>query len=810
MWQDLRYAIRTLIKNTGFTLAAIGTLALGIGANAAIFSLVYGVLLRPLPYRDGARLVVLHQEAARADLHDIPFSAKEIFDYRDLSHTLDAVVEHHTMNFLLLGPDSAERVNTAVVSANFFDVLGVKPMLGRTFVAADENHGADAVLILSYEYWKGRYGGDPNIVGRVFQMNNRPHTVIGVLPPIPQYPVSNDVYMPTSQCPFRSSPAFIANRTSRMMTAFGRVKPGVTLAAARADLSTLASQIAQANPDAYPAKAGYGIAVAPLQEDLTRRARTTFLILLSAAGLVLLIACANVANLMLARLLKIERELAVRIALGATRWRLVREHLTESLLLSLTGGALGLALAPAALAMLAKFAERFTTRSTEVKLDAPALWFTLAVSLLTGIAFGLAPALSAGRNLTARMQQGGRNTAGAQRQRARGVLVVAQVAVSFMLLIGAGLMIRSFVRLQSVEPGFRTDRLLTVRISPNFTRHTGATIHQMHDEIVRRVKSVAGVESVALASNLPFDPDGIAQGPGSVDFQIEGRATSKGEVAPQVDITFVSAGYFDTLRQPVIAGRAFSEHDDPNTPFVAVINQTMAKHRWPNEDPVGRRVSFDKGKTWVKIEGVAGDVKEYGLARKVADEIYLSVDQDMQGNGNRVVVRTAADPMSVAAAVREVLHQIDPQLAVDRVNTVERLRTDSIASPRVTAILLGLFAALAMIISGCGIAASLALSVRQRTNELGVRMALGASRESIVWMVVRQGLTLAAAGAVIGTAGALALTRLLEAVLYSTSPTDAATFIAVSALFLAIALIACFIPARQVTAIDPVIALRQE
>lgn len=810
MWQDLRYAFRTLIKNPGFALASMGTLALGIGANAAIFSLVYGVLLRPLPYANGPRLIVLHQEASRAGLNDIPFSAQEIFDYRDLSHTLDAVVEHHTMSFLLLSPDSAERVNTAVVSSNFFDVLGVKPMLGRTFVATDEAHGADAVLILSYEYWKGRHGGDPNIVGRVFEMNNRPHTVIGVLPPIPQYPVSNDVYMPTSQCPFRSSPAFIANRTSRMMTAFGRLKPGIGIETARADLSGLAGQIAQEHPDAYPANAGYRIAVAPLQQDLTQHARTTFLILLSAAGLVLLIACANVANLMLARLLKIERELAVRLALGATRLRLVRQHLTESLLVSISGGALGLALAPSTLAILVKFAERFTTRAGEVKIDAPVVFFTVAVSLLTGIVFGLAPALTAGRNLSETIRQGGRNTAGAEKQRARGALVIAQVAISFMLLIGAGLMIRSFIRLQNVEPGFRTDRLLSMRTSANFTRYNGASLHDMHLEIERRVKNVAGVESVAIASNLPFDPSGIAQGPGSVDFQLEGRPVSKGEVAPQTDITFVSAGYFGTLRQPIVAGRGFTEHDDRNTPPVAVINQTMAKHRWPNEDPVGRRVGFDNGKTWVKIVGVVGDVKEYGLDRKVADEIYLSTNQDGMGNGNRVVVRTAADPMSVASAVRAELHQIDPQLAIDRVDSVERLRQNSIAPPRVTAILLGLFAGLAVIISACGIAASLALSVQQRTSELGVRMALGASRGSIVWMVVRQGLMLTATGAAIGLAGAIGLTRLLETVLYSTSPTDAATFAAVSALFLAIALIACLIPARQITAIDPVIALRQE
>src|SRR5690242_19683997 len=398
--KDISYALRVLRKNPGFALVAIVTLALGIGANAAIFSLVYGVLLRPLPYASGGRLVVLHQEAPKANLHDVPFAAQEIFDYRDMSKTLDSVVEHHTMNFLLLGKESAERVNTAVVSANFFDVLGVRPVLGRTFVAADENHGADAVLILSYAYWKGRHGGDPNIVGKVFQMNNRPHTVIGVLPPIPQYPVENDVYMPTSQCPYRSSAGFIANRKARMMTAFGRLKPGVSLKQAQADLSTLAGQIEQANPDVYPKSFGYAMAVAPLREDLTRRARTTFLVLLGAAGFVLLIACANVANLLLARLLKLERELAIRTALGANKARLIRQLLTESVILSLAGGALGLLAAPSAVALLTKFAERFTTRSAEVKIDLPVLFFALGVSLSTGILFGLAPALTSRANIS--------------------------------------------------------------------------------------------------------------------------------------------------------------------------------------------------------------------------------------------------------------------------------------------------------------------------------------------------------------------------------------------------------------------------
>ncbi len=810
MLQDIRYALRVLIKNPGFSVIAILTLALGIGANTAIFSVVYGVLLRPLPYQNGGRLVVLHQESRKANRSDVPFSAKEIFDYRDLNHTLDGVVEHHTMNFLLLSADSAERVNTAVVSANSFDVLGVKPLLGRTFVAADEDHGSNAVLILSYEYWKGRYGGDPNIVGKVFQMNNRPHTVIGVLPQIPQYPVENDVYMPTSQCPFRSSARFIENRKARMMTAFGRLKPGVSLEQAQADLSTLAHQIEQANPDVYPAGHGYGMAVAPLQEDLTRRARTTFLVLLSAAGLVLLIACANVANLLLARLLKLERELAIRSALGAGKLRLIRQLMTESVMLSLAGGALGLAIAPSAMAVLVKFAERFTTRGGEVRIDAPVLLFTLLVALLTGVLFGLAPAFSTANHLGDAMKQaGGRSTGSRGRQSLRGALVVAQVAVSFMLLIGAGLMIRSFIRLESQNPGFSPERVLAMRISPNFSKYTQAQqLTTLDDTVLRRVREVSGVQSAASASSFPFNPAGVAQGPGSTFFEIEGRPVSKGEVAPQVDVTAVSPEYFQTLRQPIVAGRDFSEHDDAKAIPVAIVNQTMVRHRWPSEDPVGKRMSFDQGKTWVQIVGIAGDAKEYGLERSVHDEVYAPTLQN--GFAGNLLVRTAADPMSVAAAIRAAVHAVDPQLAIDRMNTIERFEHESMASPRVTAILLGLFAGLAVIISASGIAAVMALSVSQRTNELGIRMALGASRESIVYMVVRQGLTLAITGTVLGFAGAIALTRLLSSLLYNTSPTDAPTFFAVSLLFLTVAAMASFLPARQVTAIDPLTALRQQ
>jgi putative ABC transport system permease protein len=655
-----------------------------------------------------------------------------------------------------------------------------------------------------------RHGGDPEIVGKVFQMNNRPHTVIGVLPAIPQYPSESDVYMPTSQCPTRSSARFIANRQARMMTAFGRLKPGVRLEQAQADLSTIAAQLERAYPDAYPKGYGYAIATAALQDELTRQARTTFLVLLGAAGFVLLIACANVANLLLARLLKLERELAVRAALGASKARLMRQLLTESVLLSIAGGALGLALAPATLKLLVKFAERFTTRAAEVQMDAPVLLFTVLVSLGAGLLFGLAPAFSSGRYASDALKQGGgRTTASRGRQRLRAGLVVAQVAVSFMLLIGAGLMIRSFVKLQQVNPGFSPDRLLTLRITPNFTHYSQrGQLLTLGDSVLRRIRAVGGVESAALAGNFPFSPSGIAGGPGSVTFEIEGRPVSKGELSPLVDTTVVSADYFETIRQPLIAGRTFTAHDDGKALPVGVINQTMARHRWPSQDPVGKRITFDSGATWITIAGVVGDVKEYGLGLPMGDEIYLPLAQN--GFANNLVVRTSADPMGVPPLLRAALREIDPQLAVDSVSTIERFAQDSVATPRATTMLLGLFAALALVISACGIAAVMALSVSQRTHELGIRMALGAPRDSLLRMVVRQGLALALVGTAAGLIGAMMLTRLLSSLLYATSPTDVITFAAVSLILLAVAALACFIPARQVTAIDPLIALRQE
>ncbi len=808
--QDTRYGVRILLRNPGFTFVAVMTLALGIGANTAIFSVIYGVLVRPLPYKDGSQLVIIQQQAPLAHVDNVPFSVKEVLDYREQNQTLDAVVEHHSMSFTLLGNGEPQRVQTGVVSANFFDVLGVSPILGRTFVASDEEHGSDAVLVLSYKYWQQSHGADPNIIGRVFQMNNRPHTVIGVLPPIPQYPVEQDVYMPTSHCPTRSSDQFIANRTSRMMSVFGRLKPGVPVTQARADLATIAANLQKQYPEAYPANQGYGAVANPLQEELTRKARPTLLVLLGTAGLVLLIACANVANLTLARLMRREREMAIRAAMGAGRGRLIRQLLTESTLLSISGGLVGLLLASAGLQLLVTFAARFTTRASEIRIDGFVLMFTLLISVVTGLLFGLMPAFSSDDHLATSLKEGGgRSTSSTKRQRVRNMLIVAQVAVSFMLLIGAGLMLRSLIKLQSVSPGFDPERVLAMRISPNWSKVNSAEkVQQLFDRVLDKVRSQPGVLSAGLASTYPLNQLGITFGPFNRGFQIENRPIPAGELAPQADFRSASPGYFETIRVPLVEGRTFEEKDDARSLAVAVVNQSTVRHRFGDEDPIGKRISFDQGKTWITVVGVVGDAKQYGLERESSDEIYIPLDQG--GFGGNLLVRTTADPMSIASLMRESVYSVDSETAVDRVQTLEHVRDDAVASPRLTAILLAMFAGLALVITGAGIAGVMALSVSQRTHELGVRIALGASPARVLGLVMRQGMSFVLAGLAIGIAGALLMGQVMSSLLFAIQPTDPVTYLAVSLVLMTVAAAACFVPARRVTSIDPMLALRSE
>jgi putative ABC transport system permease protein len=811
--QDIRYGLRVLLRNRGFTLAAIITLALGIGANTAIFSVIYGVLLRPLPYRDGHQLVVVHQQARLAKINDLGFSVKEVNDYRDQNKTLESVVEHHSMSFILFGRAEPERVQTGVVSYNFFDVLGVKPVLGRTFTAEDERPGGDAVLILSHKYWQQSHSADPNIVGKVFRMNNRAHTVIGVLPPIPQYPSESDVYMPTVQCPFRSAQAFIDNRNSRMMTVFGRLKPGVSIEQAQADLSHIASNLESGYPDSYPKNQGYAAQVVGLTQELTQRARPTFLILLATAGLVLLIACANVANLSLARVLQRQHEVAMRTALGASRARLVRQLLTESTLLSLAGGGLGLMMAYWGLPLLVSFAARFTNRTAEIQMDFSVLLFTLLVSVGTGLAFGLFPALSfrqdSKQSLSAALkEEGGRSTSGAK-NRLRSLLVVTQVAISFTLLIAAGLMLRSLIKLQQVNPGFNPEKVLVMRLAPNWSRQT--TPEQFREyfrRVLGRVKEQPGVQLAALSSTYPLNPRGIARGPNQISIQLEGHPLMDGQLAPQVDPRAVTPEYFQTIGAPLIRGRFFIDQDDEKAQQVAIINESAARHRWGSEDPIGKRVTTDNGQTWTTIVGIIGDVKQYGLEREPSDEFYTPVAQTPFSGF--LLVKTLSEPMNMARLIRDTVHQADADTAIDEVRTLEQVRDDSVASPRLTAWLLGLFAVLALLITAAGITGVMALSVTQRTREIGIRMALGATRGGILRMVMRQGMTLVLVGLALGVAGAMVINRLMTALLFATPGADPVTFAAVSFLLLLVAGAACLVPALRATSIDPMLALRSE
>ena len=815
--QDVRFGLRVLRRNPGFTLTALITLALGIGANTAIFSMIYGVLLRPLPYKDGQRLVVLNQQARLNNVNSLGFSVKEFQDYRDQNKTME-LVEHHAMSFILYGRGEPERVQTSVVSANFFDVLGVKPILGRTFVPDDEKPGGDAVLVLSYKYWKQSYGSDPKIVGSVFKMNNRPHTVIGVLPPVPEYPSESDVYMPTANCPFRSSTAVIDNRRARLLSAvFGRLKPGVEVAQAQADVTGVAANIQQANPDVYPSHIGYAAQLNRLDTVLTQEARPTFLILLGTTALVLLIVCANVANLNLARVLQRQSEVAVRTALGASRGRLVTQMLTESLLLSLGGGTLGLLLAWIGLPLLTSFAGRFTTRTAEIQIDSSVLLFTLIVSACTGVAFGVIPAVSSAfdsrKSLSVALKQSGDRSSSGAKNHIRGLLVAAQVAIAFTLLTAAGLMLQSMIKLQHVDPGFNPENVFVMRLQPNWSRFTNnaTATAQFRDYFRRLLENVSqqpGVVDAAVSSTYPLNPAGITRGPNTVTIQLEGRPKDEANAAAQVDPRAVSPAYFRALNIPLVRGRMFTDADDDKAPRVAIVNDAAARGRWGTEDPIGKRLSFDNGTTWITVVGVVGNVKQYGLDKEPAQEIYGPIAQTPFGSF--LVVKTRGAPLQEARLMRDVVHKVDAETAIDQVKTLQQALDDSVASPRETTWLLGLFAIIALLITAAGLTGVMALAVTQRTREIGIRMALGATRVRILTMMMRHALTLILVGLAAGLIGALMLRKVISSLLFATPGADPVTFAAVACLLTLVGAIACLIPSLSATGIDPTLTLRKE
>jgi len=806
--QDTRYGFRVLRKNPGFTLIALLALGLGIGANTALFSVVYGVLLKPLPYENDNQLVVLHQAFQKTGQANVAFSVKELQDYRQQSRSLAEVEEYHQMGFILLDGHEPSQVRTGVVSAHFFDMLGIKAYLGRLFTDADETHNSEPVLVLSYNYWKNHYGGDPKIVGRHFRMNDKEHTVVGVLPPVPQYPRENDVYMPTVACPFRSDPMMINGRDHHMMFAFARLKPGQTLQSGNADLSVIAARLRREYPESYPASRDYASSMTGLRSQLTRDVRPMLLILLGTACLVLLIACANVANLALARMMRREQELAVRAALGASRGRLVRQLLTESTLLSLGGGVLGLLLASGCLNLLVTFVARYTTRAHEVSISTPVLLFTLALSVITGVAFGSVPAFSQRLNLVNSLKEGSASaTMTLSGNRVRNLLAMGQVAISFMLLIGAGLMIRSFIRLQHVDPGYNGESVLTVNVPFNFSKYKDdKDVLNFFGEVEQKLKGTPGIQAIAEYSGAPLSGRGLAQ-PSSAAITIENRPADPQGAQPTVNVEFASPEAFRLLGVPLISGRFFTDQDNKNTPDVVIISHSFAKHYFPNEDPIGKRIA-GSDKKWATIVGVVGDIKQFSLDRDAVDTAYVPTTQSAMGN--TLLIKTAGDPWNYVTQVRNAVYSADPEQPITDVTTLDELRSDSLTATRLTSLLLGLFAAVALAIAATGLSGVTALLVSQRTREIGIRLALGAQRTDVLNMVVRQSMRVIVLGLAAGVVGALLTARLLSNLMFKTPSTDPVTFVVVAAVLLLVAWIASYIPARRVTRVDPLIALRTE
>jgi putative ABC transport system permease protein len=808
---DVRFAARTLVKNRAFALLAILTLGLGIGANTAIFSVIYGVLLKPLPYADSGRLVLIRQSAPLVGRADAGVSIKEFFAYRDQATAdFEALVEFHQMNFDLLKRGEPDRVNTGVVSPEFFNVLGIKPILGRSFSRADDTPGAPAVLILSYSYWQRKFGGDRNIVGQVFEMNDRPHTVVGVLPNVPHYPQENDVYMPTSACPFRAAAETRINQNARVfsiLNVFGKLKPGVARERAGANLGAICHRFTEEDKTAYRPGTGFTATALGVREEMTRNARPMLLILLGTTGLVLMIACANVANLTLARLLRRDRELAVRTALGAGRGRLIRQLLTESTMLSIGGGMFGLLFASWTTGMLTTFVGRFTPRTGEIAIDTSVLLFTVGVSMVTGLLFGTLPALASRVDLVSAMKQGSRSAGESTgRRRLQSVLIVSQVAVSVVLLIGAGLLLASFYRLQNVDPGYNADHVLSAELFTNFSKYPNVdTQRRFYLPLIDHLQNQPGVISVAVTNAVPLR----ASQPGSLPFQIEGRTDDNPERRPTADTRIVSSDFFKTIGVPLISGRTFREADDEASLPVVVINRAMTRY-WGKGDPIGSRISFDGGLRWSTVVGVVGDVRQFGLDRDAVAQAYTPLRQATTGLGGLVLVRTNLDEASAARMIRDAAWAIDPNMPVQNVRTLDEIRDRYLATPKLTAVLLTVFAALALLVTMAGVTGVIATSVSQRTQEFGVRMALGASRRTVLNMVIGQGLALVAVGLAGGVVASAAATRVLSSYLFDTKPTDPITFVAVCTAFVLAGVAACLGPAWRATTVDPMLALRSE
>ncbi|HEX5887065.1 MAG TPA: ABC transporter permease [Pyrinomonadaceae bacterium] len=802
--QDLRYASRMLLKNPGFTAVAVIALALGIGANTAIFSVVNTVLLRPLPYKDPEQLVMVWEDASRHGYpRDTPAAANFV-DWRDQNSVFSGMAAIADMNFNLTGVGDPERLKGRRVSANLFPLLGVDPQFGRVFTAAEDQPGAQRVVLLSHRLWLRRFGGDQSIVSKSLTLNGENYTVVGVMPARFQFPENDDELW----VPIALTAEEAANRNRHYLQVLARLKPGVTLEQAQSEMTTIGARLQQQYPQS---NADLGVAVTSLHEHLVGDIKPALLILLGAVGLVLLIACANVANLLLARAAIRQKEIALRVALGARRWRLLRQFLTESVLLATLGGILGLAIAYAGLLLLGSFIPENIAQAREISLDLKVLGFTLGVSLLTGFVFGLAPAIQALRmNQSETLKEGGRDSVtGRSGKRLRGLLVTAEVAVSLVLLIAAGLLINSFLRLRNIDPGFKVDRLLTMKIElpePKYEEFERRTA--FYTDLIQRVQSLAGVRSAAVTTNLPLYRQG-----NSTSIRIEGRPDPPPGQELIVVTRIVSPAYFDTMSIPLLAGRQFTDQDTDTTPNAVVISETMARRYWPGEEAIGKRIVFGRARSeadWIQVIGIVKDVRQFELNAEPRPQLYMSYRQAGFFAPEDLVVKTDVEPASMAAAVRKAVWEIDKDQPVSNIKTMEEILGASIARQRFSMLLLGVFAGVALLLAAVGIYGVMSYSVAQRTHEIGIRMALGAQTGAVLKLAVGYGLKLVVAGVLIGLVAAFMLTRLMSTLLFGVTPTDPVTFALISLLLVGVAAVASYIPARRATKVDPLIALRYE
>ena len=804
--QDIHYGLRMLRKNPGFTAIAVIALALGIGANSAIFSVVNAILLKPLPYKNPDQLVMIWEEATHLGFpKDTPPPANFI-DWRQQATVFDGMAATSYRSFNLTGVGEPERLDGRRVSANLFDFLGVKPIVGRTFVPEEDKPGAKVVL-LNESLWQRRFGGDRSVIGRTLNLNGEPYTVIGVLPHSVRLP-SQGNWRDQVWVPIAFSPEEAANRGSHYLEVIARMKPDVTLSKAQAEMDTIAARLAKQYPDV---NARRGAVVKPLHEEIIGNMKSALLILLGAVAFVLLIACANVANLLLARAAVRQKEIALRLALGANRARLIKQLVVESILLSLIGGAVGLGLAYYGLDVLTRFIPKDVAHADTIAIDGKVLLFTLAVAVVTGLVFGLAPAAQASRfNLNETLKEGGRDSAaGVRGKRLRSSLVIAEVATSFILLIGAGLLINSFFHLRNLDPGFRADHLLALNVDlaearyPDPQRRTA-----FFDELKRRLQNLPGVQSAAVAGNLPFTYNGDSMG-----IAVQGIPDPPIDEWPDVIYRTVGPEYFATMGIPVVRGRDFNDRDSLDTTLAVVISEKTARHYWPNEDAIGKHLkpgSTNSDVPWFTVIGVVKDVRQNDFIAEPKMQMYFSYRQLKDLIPNALVLRTSVDPLSLATSARNTIWGVDKDQPVANIDSMEHIVAGAVARQRFSTLLLTIFAGLALVLAAVGIYGVMSYSVAQQTREIGVRIALGAGRGDVLKMTVKQALKLVGVGLVCGVIVAFVLTRVMASQLFGTSATDPTTFLSIALIQLAVALLASYIPALRATQVDPAIALRAQ